>query len=216
MKPVLIACDFDGTVTRQDTLVELLNRFGSANWTEIQERVVSGELSIREGLTEEMRSVRAGAEEVDQLLSSRVEMDPSFPPFLQKTRRKGIPLVILSGGFDLCVRTVFQQAGLWPVPLLANQIRPDEGFWQVDFPHPSARCTACGLCKGDSIRKWNSQGYTTVFVGNGVTDRCAAQVAQMTFAKSELGSWCDDRRIPAVRYETFDDIQQELARREWL
>ena len=224
----MIACDFDGTLTRQDTLVEILDRYGSSRWRQVQGRVVSGEISIREGLRLEMGSVQASAVELRDLLSSRIEMDPTFPPFLQSLRLQGIPLVVLTGGFDFCVETVLQKAGLWPLPFLANRLRPvsdtnltpvsDTGLirWQVEFPYPSLRCPDCGHCKADPIREWVRQGYTTVFVGNGVTDRCAAEAASLTFAKEELHHWCRQKGIPAVPFENFHDVQTELEKREWL
>ena len=217
LKPqLLIACDFDGTVTRQDTLVEILNRYGSAQWQDVQRKVVSGELSIREGLQAEMGSVRASPEELKSLLAHHVEVDPSFPPFLQSMRLKGIPLICLSGGFDLCLETVLSKAGLWPIPYLANRLIRNNGSWHVEFPYPSLNCQACGHCKGDPIRGWNEQGYQTIFVGNGVTDRCAALNATLTFAKDELFSWALAQGIASVRYQTFGDIEKELLRRGWL
>ena len=231
MKPqLLIACDFDGTVTRQDTLVEILNRFGSPGWTRVQDRVVSGEISIREGLKSEMGSVRASRQELQELLAERIHLDPTFPGFLRQMRLRGIPVVLITGGFDLCVETVMAQSGLWPVPFLANRLisksvpgtekvlgtKYPEEDWQVDFPYPSQTCTACGHCKGDPIRNWRAQGYTTVFVGNGVTDRCGAAAASLTFAKEELGHWCRREGVQAVEFQNFDDIQEELRKRQWL
>ncbi len=213
---LLIACDFDGTVTRQDTLVEILNRFGAPTWTRVQEQVISGELSIREGLQSEMGSVRATRQELEQLLSTCIEVEPSFPGFLKGMRARGIPVVLISGGFDLCVETVMLQAGLWPIPSLANRLLQSNGSWQVDFPYTSSTCASCGHCKGDPIRNWTHQGYTTVFVGNGVTDRCAAMAASLTFSKDELGEWCRREEIPSIPFQTFDDIAAELKKREWL
>ena len=216
MKPrLLIACDFDGTVTRADTLVEILNRYGDPDWRAIQERVLAGEVSIRRGLELEMGTVRAGAEELRAVLSS-VEPEPTFPSFLRGMRSRGIPLVVLSGGFDLCVETVMTAAGLWPVPYLANRLLRSNGSWSVHFPYPSLSCQACGHCKADPIRRWNEQGYTTVFVGNGVTDRCPAAAAALTFAKDELEAWCAAQGIPAFPFRTFDDIEADLKRRGWL
>jgi len=216
MKPqLLIACDFDGTVTRQDTLVEILNRYGSPTWTSVQDKVVSGELSIREGLRSEMGSVRASRADLERLLAERVQLDPTFPGFLRRMRERGVPVVLVTGGFDLCVETVMARSGLWPVPYLANRLIQGEG-WTVDFPYPSITCAACGHCKGDPVRNWRTQGYTTVFVGNGVTDRCAALAANLTFAKEELESWCRREQVPAVRFGDFNDIQEELEKREWI
>ena len=47
-KPLLIACDFDGTITRNDTLVRILDQYGSPSWRKIQDKVVDGSVSIRE------------------------------------------------------------------------------------------------------------------------------------------------------------------------
>ncbi len=212
---LLVACDFDGTVTRQDTLVEILNRYGSPRWREIQDRVVSGQISIREGLQAEMGSVRARAEELKVVLN-RIELEPSFPSFLKEMRSRGVPMVCVSGGFDLCIETVMAKEGLWPLPYLANRLIRNNGSWHVEFPYPSLQCQACGHCKGDPIRQWNQQGYRTVFVGNGVTDRCGAQAAALTFAKGELLDWCQSQKIPAAAYETFEDIQSQLEKRGWL
>lgn len=216
--PLLIACDFDGTVTRQDTLVLILNRYGSPRWREVQRKVVSGELSIREGLALEMGLVQASAEELKALLQSQVEMEPTFPSFLNRMRRRGIPVILLTGGFDLCVETVLDKAGLNPLPYLANRLIPFNGTtgWEVEFPFPSTRCQACGHCKGDPIRSWNAQGYTTVFAGNGVTDRCSALEATLTFAKAELADWCRGQSIPWLPFSSFDDIEGELKRRGWV
>ncbi|MBI1953354.1 MAG: MtnX-like HAD-IB family phosphatase [Candidatus Omnitrophica bacterium] len=217
MKPkLLIACDFDGTLTRQDTLVTILDSFGSPSWREVQQKVVSGEIPIREGLAAEMASVRANREQLIELLTQQVGVDPAFSGFLHLTRREGVPLVCLTGGFDLCVETVLKKEGLWPLPYLANRLLKDNGSWHVEFPYPSATCAACGHCKADPIRGWNEQGYTTVFVGNGVTDRCPARVANLTFAKEELGQWCQSQGLPWVPYENFSDVEQELRRREWI
>ena len=217
MQPqLLIACDFDGTVTRQDTLVQILDLYGSPTWRQVQEKVVSGEMSIREGLQAEMGSVQANLEEMTHLLSTRVELDPTFPSFLRAVRAKGIPLVVLSGGFDLCVQTVLKKAGLWPVPYLSNRLTRNGRGWHVEFPYPSERCGACGHCKGDPVRAWKTQGYTTVFVGNGVTDRCAAQEAALTFAKDELSDWCRTQGISTVSYSDFNDVHEKLKEKKWL
>ena len=217
MRPkLLISADFDGTVTRQDTLVQILDRYGDPDWRKIQERVVSGRLTIREGLQQEMGSVRASAEQLRELLQSRIQVDPSFPGFLERMRERGIPVVLLSGGFDLCVETVMVKSGAWPIPFLANRLQRNNGSWEVEFPYPSALCDACGHCKGDPIRAWKEQGYLTVFAGNGVTDRCGALAADLTFAKDELAGWCAAQSIGAVGYATFDDVEQELKKREWL
>lgn len=215
-RKLLIACDFDGTVTRNDTLVEILDHFGDSRWKDLQAQVVSGQIPIRQALERQVASVYAEPEELRRLLASEIELEASFPSFLEAMRRKGIPVVLLTGGFDLCVETVMTQAGLWPIPFLANRLERTDGTWKVQFPYPSPSCEACGHCKADPIQRWNSEGYTTVFVGNGVTDRCPARVAGLTFAKDELAQWCSSEGISVMRYKTFEDIHKELENRQWI
>ena len=212
---ILVTCDFDGTITRQDTLVEVLDSYGSSHWRQIQDRVVSGNLSIREGLEAEMGSVRATLEQIREVLE-RVEIEPTFPPFLRSMRKGGIPVVLLSGGFDLFVEMVLRKEKLWPLPVLANRLIRTNGCWHVEFPFPSTRCSACGHCKADPIRSWNSQGYLTAFIGNGVTDRCAVREARISFAKDELYLWCQKEAVPAQSFRGFHEVEEKLKTQGWL
>ncbi|MBI3317550.1 MAG: hypothetical protein HYZ90_00150, partial [Candidatus Omnitrophica bacterium] len=99
---------------------------------------------------------------------------------------------------------------------LANRLTRNNGSWRVEFPFPSTSCQACGHCKADPIRMWKTQGYRAVFVGNGVTDRCGAREASLTFAKDELKNWCDSQGIEAILFQSFTEVQQELQQRGWL
>jgi len=222
MKPqLLIACDFDGTVTQQDTLVEILDRYGAPDWRQIQDQVVSGALSIREGLAQEMATVNADATSLKTLLANQINIDPTFLSFFKLMQLKGIPVILLTGGFDFCVETVLDRQPMGPIPYLSNRLIPtdhagSQNNWQIEFPFPSERCQDCGYCKADPILDWKDQGYTTIFIGNGVTDRCPTQVADLAFAKDELLSWSQSEGVPALAFTTFNDVEQEMRSREWI
>ena len=46
----------------------------------------------------------------------------------------------------------------------------------------------------------------TVFVGDGLSDRCGARAADAVYAKDDLARWCAREGIAARAYATFADV----------
>ena len=51
-----------------------------------------------------------------------------------------------------------------------------------------------------------------VFVGDGLSDRFAAQVAHVTFAKNKLLKFCREKEIKHLPYADFREIEAWLAK----
>jgi 2-hydroxy-3-keto-5-methylthiopentenyl-1-phosphate phosphatase len=51
---------------------------------------------------------------------------------------------------------------------------------------------------------------TTVFVGDGTSDRHAARVADVVFATGALARWCADEGIAHVQFDTLADVATVL------
>ena len=65
METLLIACDFDGTITQRDTLHLIVEEFGTRGlWDTIEPRLRSGEVTLEEAMQEEFATVRATPEQV--------------------------------------------------------------------------------------------------------------------------------------------------------
>jgi 2-hydroxy-3-keto-5-methylthiopentenyl-1-phosphate phosphatase len=56
-------------------------------------------------------------------------------------------------------------------------------------------------------------GGTTVFVGDGLSDRYAAAAADLVFAKDKLASYCAERSIAHVSFRTLADVAADLNER---
>ena len=52
-----------------------------------------------------------------------------------------------------------------------------------------------------------------IFIGDGHSDRAAAEVADEVFAKHSLAEYCRQRGINYQEYETFDDVLKQLQDR---
>ena len=54
-------------------------------------------------------------------------------------------------------------------------------------------------------------GDELVYVGDGYSDRCAAEASDRVFATKELARYLDERGIPYDRFDDFHDVARGLA-----
>ena len=60
MKKLFIACDFDGTITRHDTLHLIVARYGDPGlWQAVEPRLRAGEITLEQAMQEEFAGARA-------------------------------------------------------------------------------------------------------------------------------------------------------------
>src|SRR6267143_5464162 len=98
-QPLAIFSDFDGTIVHPDTLNFLAETFSSAEFRHgIGKRIASGELSLRDGIQQEVALIQGTLEEILSYLRKHVEIDKAFPSSAQWCCKEKIPLTILSAG----------------------------------------------------------------------------------------------------------------------
>ena len=98
---VLILCDFDGTVSRTDTVNKLIRQHVvDPGWRFHVKRYMRGEIgskSVYEAAGPIMRMTR---HQLDTFAKSFAELDPGFPPFLEWARSHSLDVKIVSDGFE--------------------------------------------------------------------------------------------------------------------
>lgn len=107
------------------------------------------------------------------------------------------------------------------IDIVANdaEISPDGGNWKPIWRHD----TELGHDKAASIQEYKTTASNdstdgsvplVVFVGDGVSDLPAAREADVLFARRglRLEEYCIEHRIPYIAFDTFADIQLEIAK----
>ena len=209
---MLFRSDFDGTITETDTLVFLATRLGGgARMVEAIGRLIGeGELSLRDGIAAEMRSIRKPFAEAERLLREEVRIDAGFEPLARWLREKQIPLTVLSAGFHQIIDLFISRDEFPDLEILANNLRPDEEVgWQCEFRDG----TDWGHDKAGPLKEARRRGEYVVFIGDGLSDRAAAAAADEVFAKHALAEYCRERGINCHEYQTFDEILKRLRER---
>ncbi len=211
-RQIKVFSDFDGTISSKDSLKLLLNRFAGPQWSRLEKKLLNGELSESVVLQKAFDAIDLPFTQAIQFLLKEVRIDSGFKPFVQWTKREGVDLTILSGGFENFIRPLLLREGLVDMPVLANQVSVRGKVWEVSACKISRLCELCNHCKTASLVQEIQKNPETfiVYIGDGHTDHCPVQLADLIFAKAGLREYCEAKQLPYVPYETFFDIRQVL------
>ena len=214
MEPILFI-DFDGTITREDIGDSFFEHFGG---TVCREHVASyrkGEISAQECFRREAAAMRPFTEEEAREFLKAKELTPGFPEFVAFCRERKIPFHILSDGLDYYIGKILDGAGLTGLSVFSNHLalRPSaDGKWQGEFRAglPDAECDRCANCKRNILLRLSGEEHCIVYVGEGYSDRCAAQYADIVFAKDDLQRFCQKENISYLPYTDFHDLRAAI------
>jgi 2,3-diketo-5-methylthio-1-phosphopentane phosphatase len=203
-----LVVDFDGTVTKIDLLDTIASRFGDpVVYQEVDDGLDEGRLSLREVITREFRPVTKPLAEVVAWELENVELRPGFHELVELAGERGWRFVIVSSGFHELIEPILEREGL-DVELHANRVDPRTDGWVVEWRYDES-CETCGeSCKRSIARRFAGEG-DIVYIGDGYSDRCAAEAADEVFATRGLARYLAERGVP---FEPFDDFHQVAAK----
>ncbi|MDQ6786271.1 MAG: MtnX-like HAD-IB family phosphatase [Acidobacteriota bacterium] len=213
--PILFV-DFDGTISKRDVIDRILEEFADDRWLETEEKWVSGEIGSRTCLQEQFSYVKAAPEQLNEFLDT-LELDEGFSSLLDFCCESDIKIHVVSDGFDYYIRRMLEKAVINPqqlarINIWANRLTTaGENLWRTDFPFFEKVCgDGCATCKPAVMRRQNPYAAPSVFVGDGLSDRFAAQAADIVFAKGKLKDFCRQIRIPLTEYANLRQVAESL------
>jgi len=199
-----ILCDFDGTVSVEDTTDTLLERFGRDGWEALEDDWRAGHIGSRECMAGQVGLLDMDHAELDQHLDERA-IDPAFADFVALVQTHDIPIEILSDGLDYGIHRILARYGLDWLPVTANALKNVSAReWRLNFPNASPNCSVgSGTCKCARAAKAQSPRRKVLMIGDGASDFCVAEAADFVFAKGKLIAHCIAKNIPHVAIAGF-------------
>lgn len=216
--PPVLFLDFDGTISKRDAIDCILESFADSSWLTIEDDWRAGRIGSRECLRQQMRLVRATESELIELLNT-LELDEGLTLLLETCRAHDIKAHIISDGFDYCIHRILASKGnfaltrlLRDVSICASHLETNaSNEWQTDFPYFHQSCAhGCATCKPAVMRLLNPHNAPSVFVGDGLSDRYAAQVADLVFAKKGLANYCREKQLKFTSYDDLFEVAEHL------
>jgi 2-hydroxy-3-keto-5-methylthiopentenyl-1-phosphate phosphatase len=198
--------DFDGTISRTDVGVHLLERLAGPEWHDIEAEYSSGVIGSRVCLLDEWDLLPADPDVLGPVVAE-VPLDPGLDELVAALLERGAEVSVVSDGFGFYARDACAHLG---IPVLTNAVNWETG--KLEFPHEDrcCACSSCGTCKQAPIKDARHRGRTTVLVGDGTSDRKAAMLAHVVFAKDGLARWCAANGVAFQPFDTLGDVGRRL------
>ncbi len=204
-----IFIDYDGTITNVDTFDVLVRHAaGEALWHELDGALVRGEITLREALRRQALALTGSQADALAYLAVAAIVDPTFSSFLEHAREHGASTTILSAGIGSLMRANLARAGVPEIEILANDVGYEPTGWVMTFRD----ATDHGHDKTVHVREAKARGERTVFIGDGLSDYAAAEIADIRFAKKgrALETYLAKRGLAFRPFDSFAQIERKL------
>jgi 2-hydroxy-3-keto-5-methylthiopentenyl-1-phosphate phosphatase len=190
-----LVLDWDGTVTEIDGLHMIIEEFGDREIYRVTEGQLGRSMSLHEVIAVEMATLTLPLADAVRWVREHVTVRPGFRELARRFRP-----TILSSGFCELIEPVLEREGV-SLEVHANRLDPRADGWRAIW-RDEAQCDECGeACKRGGL----PNGAPVVYVGDGVSDRCAALAADRVFARDGLARYLGER---GVAFEPFEDFVQ--------
>lgn len=202
----MVFCDFDGTITRQETFVAMLNQFVPEKMKEFSLRFAKKEVTLREGVRGVVESIPSSQySQVIDFISDK-EIRNGFLEFLTFLGDRKIPFIVISGGLIDSVKKRLAPYKDYIHAIYAAHIDSTGDYLKIyskfeEDDELVAKVKVMSLyCFKESVA-----------IGDGATDHKMALNSNIVFARKRLAGFLDQKGKKFVSWNDFLDIRDYLA-----
>jgi 2,3-diketo-5-methylthio-1-phosphopentane phosphatase len=212
-RTIRLFIDFDGTITRDDVGDVLFQTFGA--FEPIHSELLAGKHTVASYYRHATKLLRNDATpETIREFALRREVDPYVVSLFTWCEANGVDITVVSDGFDVYIEPILSLIGYGHLRRYSNALSWHEGTWEPSFPGASESCSCfCASCKRNVLLTLSGPDDVIIYVGDGRSDTCAAEHADIVFAKGTLAKHCETHGVAHHHFHTMFQVQQILERR---
>jgi len=205
----LVQCDFDGTVTEEDTSFFLLDAFAQGDWRRLLREYKEHRISVGEFNTRAFAMVKDDKPTLLEALKGKVKVRTGLHELVNYCLKKGFRFVIVSNGLDFYIKAVLKDLGLENIEVHAAQASFHPEGMKVQYVGPDGERLEDGF-KEAYIKSFLKLGYGVIYMGNGDSDVAPAKYAHHVFATGELLAYCRENNLKYKPFENFIDVVRDI------
>lgn len=207
MENICILSDFDGTITKKDGLYSFIEKYAKGDWQTIEEQWANNKIDSKECLKEELKLIPNLSEELISDFIQTVDIDEHFCDFYKNIKEKNIDFYVVSDGIDYFIAKVLERYGIKNINVISNHGEFLNGNFQLTFPNDYKGCiNNAGTCKCKVLSDLRKKYKKIIYIGDGISDYCVANKADILYAKSRLKEYCKNNDIKYISFDNFADI----------
>lgn len=206
----LLCLDFDDTIVLDNTMRQIMDRFGQPEWNEIGARYDRGELSVEQANSACLDLVQAEPDVIRAYVREVARPREGMRELADWAHWNGWLMTVVSNGFDLYVDPVLDELGLDRVARHTGRARK-EYRWRVRYYSPRGIEVQSGF-KLSYATAFRNAGDFVVYVGDGTSDVDPARLAAVVFGRDALWERLKDEHPAIYPFGTFHDVIAVLDR----
>lgn len=212
-KDFIVLSDFDGTISVKDVNTSIFSFFGNDETQKLSIMCKNREIGLRDSLRLQYESIGIDEKTFNKYVINEMEIDETFFDFMEFCNEKGIGMSIVSGGFRNYIELLFKKYHQkMTIPVFAKRLKVVDNIMVPDYndvPDCEKYFGPCGICKYEYVKAYK-ENYRVIYAGDGFMDRCAAEAADVVFAKDGLEEFCKKNEIKYKHLGSFNDIKEYI------
>ncbi|MBA3030531.1 MAG: HAD-IB family phosphatase [Desulfobacteraceae bacterium] len=204
-KQRIVFCDFDGTITKQETFVAMLSRFVPDKMKEFGRKLSQKQVTLREGVKGVVESIPSrDYPAVVEFIKDR-EIREGFYDFLLFLKAEEVPFVVISGGLRDSVKTRLAPFSDYIAGIFAPEIDSSGEYLRVvsafeEGDELLAKVRVMELFKFEE----------SIVIGDGITDHKIALASSVVLARDRLAQFMKQADREYILWDDFNDIREIL------
>ena len=202
----MVFCDFDGTITKKETFVAMLNVFAPEKMKEFGKLFAQKKVTLREGVRGVLESIPSRLYKNMVAFIKDQEIRDGFEDLLVFLRENDTPFFVISGGLKDSVKTRLAPYRDYISGIFAPGIDDTGEFLKVvsEFEEGDELLAKVKVMKLFSYDD-------AIAIGDGVTDHKMALNSSLVFARERLAKFLDDNEKAYIKWDNFLDIKECLS-----
>lgn len=201
----IVFCDFDGTITAEETFVAVLKRFAPDLAAQLIPQMYARQLTLRQGVRQILESIPSSSYPEILEFTKRQDIRPGFQELLDWLESEKVPIVVISGGLRGMVEVVL--GDLLPRILAIHAI-------DVDTSASDLRVVSEYEGGTELVNKVQVMAQypdvEKIAIGDSITDLNMALETPIVFARDRLAQYLDEQQKPYIPWNDFFQVRDYL------
>lgn len=201
----IVFCDFDGTITAEETFVAVLKKFAPEISAQLIPQMYARQLTLRQGVRQILESIPSALYPKMIELTKLQPIRPGFIELLDWLESEQVPIVVISGGLRGMVEVV-----------LANLLPRIHAIHAVDVDTNGSHLRVESEYEGDTelVSKVDVMAQypadEKIAIGDSITDLNMALQTSVVFARDRLAQYLDEQQKPYILWQDFFQVRDYL------